>query len=236
MYKVMLIDDEDNLHAAIEKLLVQNGYAFCGAEDAERGLALLAGEKPDLLLLDVMLPKTNGYDVCREMRAQGRRIPILFLSSKGDIVDKGIGFKAGGDDYLVKPFNNEELLMRIEAHLNRHKSDLAFARANARAGTSVIGDLEIDFSGYVVRKRGVKLDLTGKEFEILALLAGNPGQAFTREHIYEHIWGEDSAVDTNSITVFIRRIREKIEDKASQPAYVLTVWGVGYKFADRIDG
>lgn len=235
MYKVMLIDDEDNLHAAIEKLLVQNGYAFCGAEDAERGLALLAGEKPDLLLLDVMLPKMNGYDVCREMRAQGRRIPVLFLSSKGDIVDKGIGFKAGGDDYLVKPFNNEELLMRIEAHLNRHKSDLAFARANALAGTSLIGDLEIDFSGYVVRKRGVKLDLTSKEFEILALLAGNPGQAFSREQIYEHIWGEGSAVDTNSITVFVRRIREKIEDKASQPAYVLTVWGVGYKFADRID-
>lgn len=125
--------------------------------------------------------------------------------------------------------------MRIEAHLNRHKSDLAFARANALAGTSLIGDLEIDFSGYVVRKRGVKLDLTSKEFEILALLAGNPGQAFSREQIYEHIWGEDSAVDTNSITVFVRRIREKIEDKASQPAYVLTVWGVGYKFADRID-
>ena len=196
---------------------------------------MLGREHPDLLLLDVMLPKMNGYDVCREMRAQGRRIPVLFLSSKGDIVDKGIGFKAGGDDYLVKPFNNEELLMRIEAHLNRHKSDLAFARANALAGTSLIGDLEIDFSGYVVRKRGVKLDLTSKEFEILALLAGNPGQAFSREQIYEHIWGEDSAVDTNSITVFVRRIREKIEDKASQPTYVLTVWGVGYKFADRID-
>ena len=104
-----------------------------------------------------------------------------------------------------------------------------------RIVTSLIGDLEIDFSGYVVRKRGMKLYLTSKEFEILALLAGNPGQAFSREQIYEHIWGEDSAVDTNSITVFVRRIREKIEDKASQPAYVLTVWGVGYKFADRID-
>lgn len=236
MHKIMLIDDDPSLQLALECIIRDEGYEFCCASDGRTGLDMLGREHPDLLLLDVMLPKMNGYDVCREMRAQGRRIPILFLSSKGDIVDKGIGFKAGGDDYLVKPFNNEELLMRIEAHLNRHKSDLAFARANARAGTSVIGDLEIDFSGYVVRKRGVKLDLTGKEFEILALLAGNPGQAFTREHIYEHIWGEDSAVDTNSITVFIRRIREKIEDKASQPAYVLTVWGVGYKFADRIDG
>lgn len=236
MHKIMLIDDDPSLQLALKCIICDEGYEFCCASDGRTGLDMLGREHPDLLLLDVMLPKMNGYDVCREMRAQGRRIPILFLSSKGDIVDKGIGFKAGGDDYLVKPFNNEELLMRIEAHLNRHKSDLAFARANARAGTSVIGDLEIDFSGYVVRKRGVKLDLTGKEFEILALLAGNPGQAFTREHIYEHIWGEDSAVDTNSITVFIRRIREKIENKASQPAYVLTVWGVGYKFADRIDG
>lgn len=235
MHNIMLIDDDPSLQLALERIIRDEGYSFCCASDGRTGLEMLGREHPDLLLLDVMLPKMNGYDVCREMRAQGRRIPVLFLSSKGDIVDKGIGFKAGGDDYLVKPFNNEELLMRIEAHLNRHKSDLAFARANALAGTSLIGDLEIDFSGYVVRKRGVKLDLTSKEFEILALLAGNPGQAFSREQIYEHIWGEDSAVDTNSITVFVRRIREKIEDKASQPAYVLTVWGVGYKFADRID-
>ena len=235
MHNIMLIDDDPSLQLALERIIRDEGYAFCCASDGRTGLEMLGREHPDLLLLDVMLPKMNGYDVCREMRAQGRRIPVLFLSSKGDIVDKGIGFKAGGDDYLVKPFNNEELLMRIGAHLNRHKSDLAFARANALAGTSLIGDLEIDFSGYVVRKRGVKLDLTSKEFEILALLAGNPGQAFSREQIYEHIWGEGSAVDTNSITVFVRRIREKIEDKASQPAYVLTVWGVGYKVADRID-
>lgn len=235
MNKIMLIDDDPSLQLALRSIICDEGYEFCCASDGRSGLDMLSSEHPDLLLLDVMLPKMNGYDVCREMRAQGRRIPVLFLSSKGDIVDKGIGFKAGGDDYLVKPFNNEELLMRIEAHLSRHKSDLAFARTNTLAGTSTIGDLEINFSGYEVRKRGEKLDLTGKEFEILALLAGNPGQAFSREQIYEHIWGEDSMVDTNSITVFIRRIREKIEDQASQPAYLLTVWGVGYKFADSID-
>ena len=144
MHKIMLIDDDPSLQLALECIICDEGYEFCCASDGRTGLDMLGREHHDLLLLDVMLPKMNGYDVCREMRAQGRRIPILFLSSKGDIVDKGIGFKAGGDDYLVKPFNNEELLMRIEAHLNRHKSDLAFARANARAGTSAIGDLEID--------------------------------------------------------------------------------------------
>jgi DNA-binding response OmpR family regulator len=233
--KIMLIDDDPSLQLALKHIICDEGYEFCCASDGRCGLEMLGKERPDLLLLDVMLPKMNGYDVCREMRAQGRRIPVIFLSSKGDIIDKGIGFKAGGDDYVVKPFDNEELLMRIAAHLGRHKSDLAFARANALAGTSAIGDLEIDFSGYEVRKRGEKLDLTGKEFEILALLASNPGRAFSREQIYEHIWGEGSVVDTNSITVFTRRIREKIEDKASQPVYLLTVWGVGYKFANRID-
>lgn len=236
MYKIMLIDDDPSLQLALRHIICDEGYELCCASDGRSGLEMLGKEHPDLLLLDIMLPKMNGYDVCREMRAQGRRIPIIFLSSKGDIVDKGIGFKAGGDDYIVKPFDNEELLMRIEAHLNRHKTDLALARANAQAGTSTIGNLEIDFGGYEVRKRGEKLDLTGKEFEILALLASNPGQAFSREQIYEHIWGEDSVVDTNSITVFIRRIREKIEDRASEPAYLLTIWGIGYKFADRLDG
>ena len=122
--------------------------------------------------------------------------------------------------------------MRIEAHLRRHKGDLAFARASAQNGYTTIGDLAISFGKYTVEKSGVVLDLTSKEFEILALLAANPGKVFTRQQIYEHIWGAESVVDTNSITVFIRRIREKIEDNASQPKYLLTVWGVGYKFAE----
>lgn len=168
------------------------------------------------------------------MREQGRRIPVIFLSAKGDIVDKGIGFKAGGDDYMVKPFDNAELIMRIEAHLRRHRDDLAYARAHAANGVSTIGDLEIRFGNYEVLKNGSKLDLTSKEFEILALFAANPGKVYTRQQVFEHIWGEDGSVDANSITVFIRRIREKIEDNASKPKYLLTVWGVGYKFADRL--
>lgn len=234
MYKVMLIDDEDNLQQAIEQLLVSNGYAFCGAKDAESGLDLLASEHPDLLLLDVMMPGMNGFDVCRTMRESGRRIPIIFLSAKGDIVDKSIGFKAGGDDYVVKPFSSDELLLRIEAHLRRHREDLTFAKAVSREGCNHTGDLEILFNQYEVRLRGVTVDLTAKEFEILALLAASPGQVFTRNQIYEHIWGLESEVDESSITVFMRKIREKIEDNPSQPKYLLTVWRVGYKFAERV--
>ncbi|WP_139652596.1 response regulator transcription factor [Raoultibacter phocaeensis] len=232
--KIMLIDDDESLHVLIRRLTEEAGYRFCSAYGGEEGLKVLASEKPDLLLLDVMMPGMNGFDVCQTMREGGRRIPIIFLSAKGDIVDKSIGFKAGGDDYVVKPFSSDELLLRIEAHLRRHKSDLAFAKAITREGSNVTGDVEVCFNRYEVRLRGEKVDLTAKEFEILALLAASPGQVFTRAQIFEHIWGEGSDVDENSITVFIRKIREKIEDNPSQPRYLLTVWRVGYKFAERV--
>lgn len=232
--KVMLIDDDESLHVLVRRLAEDAGYAFCSAYGGDEGLKVLATEKPDLLLLDVMMPGTNGFDVCRKMREDGRRIPIIFLSAKGDIVDKSIGFKAGGDDYVVKPFSSDELLLRMEAHLRRHKSDLAFAKAITREGSNATGDIEVCFNQYEVRLRGQKVDLTAKEFEILALLAASPGQVFTRAQIYEHIWGGESDVDESSITVFIRKIREKIEDNPSQPKYLLTVWRVGYKFTERV--
>lgn len=232
--KIMLIDDDESLHVLVRRLAEDAGYAFCSAYGGEEGLKVLGSEKPDLLLLDVMMPGTNGFDVCRQMREDGRRIPIIFLSAKGDIVDKSIGFKAGGDDYVVKPFSSDELLLRMEAHLRRHKSDLAFAKAITREGSNATGDIEVCFNQYEVRLRGQKVDLTAKEFEILALLAASPGQVFTRAQIYEHIWGGESDVDESSITVFIRKIREKIEDNPSQPKYLLTVWRVGYKFAERV--
>ena len=235
MEKIMLVDDDPSLQLALAHVVQDEGYAFCHASNGREGLEMLDREKPDLLLLDVMMPGMNGYDVCAKMREQGRRIPVIFLTAKGDIVDKGIGFKAGADDYLVKPFDNSELLMRIEAHLRRHRDDLAFARATARGGSSRVGDLEIRFSGYEALKGGRAVELTSKEFEILALLAANPDKVYTRQQIYSHIWGDDTPMDENSITVFIHRIREKIEDNPSKPKYLLTVWGVGYKFAEHVD-
>ena len=231
--KIMLIDDDESLHVLVRRLAEDAGYAFCSAYGGEEGLKVLGSEKPDLLLLDVMMPGTNGFDACRQMREDGRRIPIIFLSAKGDIVDKSIGFKAGGDDYVVKPFSSDELLLRIEAHLRRHKSDLAFAKAITREGSNVTGDIEVCFNRYEVRLRGEKVDLTAKEFEILALLAASPGPVFTRAQIFEHIWGVDSEVAESSITVVMRKIREKIEENPSQPKYLITVWRVGYKFAER---
>lgn len=235
MFKVMLIDDEESIHSAIRMVLEHEGYAYVGARDAEEGLDLLAREKPDLLLLDVMLPGMNGFDLCIRIRQQERDLPIIFLSAKSDIVDKSIGFKAGGDDYVTKPFDTTELLLRIEAHLRRRRDAIEFASCSTREGSMTIGDLEVRFDAYQVLVRGEVVPLTAKEFEIVAFLAMHPGKVFTRGQIQEYIWG-DGQVDakSNSITVFVRKIREKIEENPSQPKYLLTVPRVGYKMTDAL--
>lgn len=233
--KVMLIDDDESLHVLMRRIVEDAGYAFCAAFDGEEGLTLLAGEKPDLLLLDVMMPGMNGFEVCRRMREDGRRIPIIFLSAKNDIVDKSIGFRAGGDDYVTKPFDATELILRIEAHIRRHKDTIDFARCTTRDGSVTIGDLEVRFDEYQVLVHGVPANLTTKEFEIVAFLATHPGKVFTRGQIQEYIWGEGEVdAHSNSITVFVRKIREKIEENPSEPKYLLTVQRVGYKMADTL--
>ena len=235
MFKVMLIDDEESIHTAIRKALEHEGYAYCGARDAEEGLVKLEQEKPDLLLLDIMLPGMNGFDLCARIRANERDMPIIFLSAKSDIVDKSIGFRAGGDDYVTKPFNITELLLRIEAHLRRRRDAVEFSSCTVHEGTTTIGDPEIRFDAYQVLVKGKPAGLTAKEFEIVAFLATHPGKVFTRGQIQEYIWG-DGEVDakSNSITVFVRKIREKIEENPSEPKYLLTVPRVGYKMTDSL--
>lgn len=235
MYKVMLIDDEESLQDAIKRLVIAGGYAFCGARDALEGREVLLREKPDLLLLDVMLPTVNGFDFCRRLRDEGRHIPVIFLSAKNDIVDKTVGFKAGADDYVTKPFDAEELLLRIEANIRRHRESIAEARRITCRPIVTIGELEIRLEEYIVLLRGKPVPLTAKEFEVLSCLAAHPGKVFSREQIQEHLWGEGE-IDpkTNSITVFVRRIREKIEDNPSEPRYLLTVNRVGYKMAETV--
>lgn len=235
LIKVMLIDDDPSIHESLRAVVEEAGYGFCGALSGREGLRLLDNERPDLLLLDVMMPGLNGFDVCRQLREEGRRIPVIFLTAKNDIVDKSTGFKAGADDYVTKPFIADELLLRIEAHVRRHRDDMEHARAEgiapARREPCQVGELEVLFDRYEVRLRGEVVSLTAKEFEILALLAESPGEVFTRRRIYEHLWGPTAEVDENSITVFMRKIREKIEDNPSEPRYLLTVWRVGYKLA-----
>lgn len=236
--KVMLIDDDPSIHESLRDVVEEVGYEFCGALSGREGLRLLDEERPDLLLLDVMMPGMNGFDVCRQMREEGRRIPVIFLTAKNDIVDKSTGFGAGADDYVTKPFIADELLLRIDAHVRRHRDDLQHVRRTEEASETPtrrspcrIGELEVFFDRYEVHLRGEAVTLTAKEFEILSLLAESPGEVFTRRRIYEHLWGETAEVDENSITVFMRKIREKIEDNPSEPRYLLTVWRVGYKLA-----
>lgn len=237
MSKVMLIDDEEELHEAVASLLVAHGLEYVGARTGAEGLQRLEQEQPDLLLLDVMLPGMNGFDVCKRIREEGNRIPIIFLSAKCDIVDKSVGFGAGGDDYVTKPFDATELMLRIDANIRRHKDALDFAGSRNREGTARIGDLEVRFGEYEVLVKGKSVPLTTKEFEILAFLAAHPGKVFTRGQIQEYVWGESNAdcKPTNNVTVFVRKIREKIEENPSEPKYLLTVQRVGYKMAERVE-
>lgn len=237
MTKIMLIDDDESLQNLIEQIVTKEDYEFCGASNGTDGLEMLRAERPDFLILDVMLPDINGFEICQKIRDEGRRVPILFLSAKGDIVDKSIGFKAGADDYLVKPFLAEELLLRIQAHLRRgHRANQGNAEGALRKKeTYRVGDLEVFFGKYEVRLRGEPVTLSSREFELLELLASDPGSVFTRDQILEHVWGDKDLADPNSITVFVRKIREKIETDPSRPQYLITVWRVGYKLAERIE-
>jgi DNA-binding response OmpR family regulator len=235
MTKIMLIDDDRSLQSLIGHIVQQEGYEFCTASNGIDGLTMLRNERPDLLILDVMLPDINGFDLCQQIRDEGRKVAVIFLSAKGDIVDKSVGFKAGADDYLVKPFLTEELLLRIKAQLRRtHKNENGEEQRSRNPERFQVGDLELLFGKYEVWLRGQKVALSSREFELLELLASDPGSVFTREQILAHIWGDKEIPDPNSVTVFVRKIREKIEDDPSHPKYLITVWRIGYKLADRL--
>lgn len=230
--KIMLADDEESIRIVVEHIVTEDGHEFCYAADGEEVLAILETEQPDLLILDVMMPKLNGFEVCTRIRENGHTLPIIFLSAKGDIVDKSIGFRAGADDYLVKPFSSMELSLRIEALL-RWRVLRSEKKQHKKHNYCRVGDLEIFFDRYEVKLRGKNIDLTPKEFKILAHMAESPGEVFTREQLLAHAWGENYVGEITNIAVFIRKIREKIEDDPSKPKYLQTVWSVGYKFGEK---
>ncbi|MDR1185662.1 MAG: response regulator transcription factor [Coriobacteriales bacterium] len=225
--KIMLADDEESIQKLVEKIVVGKGYDFCAATDGEEAIDVFYRENPDLLILDVMMPEIDGFQVCRMLRESGAVAPIVFLSARSDIIDKSIGFNAGGDDYLVKPFSPQELALRIEAHLRRQKRISPEMENNFS-----IGDFAFDIKRKRVMKQGKAVELTPKEFMILVLLARHPGEIFTREQLTEEIWGKEFVGETSSVAVFIRRIREKIEKNPSRPQYIQTVWRAGYRFGD----
>ena len=233
--KILVADDEPKLVEALRIMLTGAGYEVCSAGDGASALAVYGMHRPDLVILDIMMPRLDGYEVCASIRQMDPDVPILMLSAKGDIDDKRGGFGAGADDYLTKPFNEEEVLLRVEALLRRRSRGPVSTDAPQTVGLAhvvSIGDLTVDPRRYQVSVRGKDAGLTPKEFQIIALMAGNPGKVFTREDLIDSIWGSAYRDGSISIPVYVRRIREKIEDDPSNPRYLQTVWRFGYRLGD----
>lgn len=228
--KVLLVDDEESIYQVVEQVLKRETYDLYYADNGEKALECFRKESPDLVILDIMLPIIDGYEVCRTIREQSK-VPVLMLSAKGDIIDKSVGFNLGADDYLVKPFSPVELALRVKALLRRLQ-DLEQSKPQKSSTIICKGDLEINCESHEVFIRKEKIYLTPKEFELLSFMVEHPAHVFTREQLFSHMWGDEYVSDTSTITVFIRKLREKIEENPAKPLYIQTVWGIGYKFSD----
>ena len=223
---VLIVEDERAIVEILKFNLKKEGYEVVEALDGEAGLALARAEDPDLILLDLMLPKLDGFEVCRMLRSEGRFMPILMLTAREEETDKVSGLEAGADDYITKPFSMKELLARVKANIRRRAID-----TGAGAGNTIqAGRLTIDPNRYSVSRDGQELELTQKEFDLLRLLISQPGTVFTREQLMEQVWNYEYFGDMRTVDVTIRRLREKIEDDPGAPAHILTRRGVGYYF------
>jgi two-component system response regulator VicR len=227
--RIMLADDDAGMQTLVSHIVREMGHAFLCVGDGEEALGVYEQEKPDLLILDVMMPRLNGFEVTTRLRDKRATVPIILLTAKGDIVDKSIGFKAGADDYLVKPFIAEELQLRIEALLRRGRKGRT---RGYLPDVLTFEGLEIEAKKRRVVAQGRIVELTPKEFHLLYMLACNPGEVFTRDQLIEDIWGPDYVGEATGITVLIHRLREKVEPDPHESRYVQTVWHVGYRFGD----
>ena len=221
--RILLVEDDPSLAFGLSKNLEIEGYEVSVATDGETGLQKAVDDRPDLIILDIMLPKVNGFEICEILRKHEIATPVIFLSAKSLETDKIMGLDLGGDDYITKPFSLRELLARVRTILRRVKED--------EAEPLLVGDLEIDFAGRTVRSRGNEVSLTSREFELLRFLAHNRGKVLPRENILKKVWGYDYYGTARTIDNFITRLRQKIEDDPERPRYILTVRGVGYKFS-----
>ena len=229
IHKVLLVDDEESIYKVVEQVLKRDAYELLYADNGETALECFQKESPDLVILDIMLPIIDGYEVCRTIR-EVSKVPIMMLSAKGEIIDKSVGFNLGADDYLVKPFSPVELVLRVKALLRRSLDREHSPQVKSKLISR--GDLEINCESHEVFIRKEKIYLTPKEFELLSFMVLHPSHVFTREQLFAHMWGEEYVSDTSTITVFIRKLREKIEVNPAKPQYIQTVWGIGYKFSD----
>ena len=222
---ILVVDDEKPIVDILKYNLSKEGYNVLVAYDGDEAVKIGLRENPDLILLDIMLPKQDGFSVCKKLREKITS-PIIMLTARGEEVDKVLGLELGADDYITKPFSMRELMARVKANLRR------VAISGPQNDEDIIkqGDIELDLKSYVVRKRGKPLDLTFREYELLKYLATQAGQVFTREQLLEEVWGYEYYGDIRTVDVTIRRLREKIEDKDGDYKYILTKRGVGYYF------
>lgn len=223
--KILIVDDDNNIAELISLYLTKECFETKIVNDGEQALREFDSFHPDLLLLDLMLPGIDGYQVCRELRHTSD-VPIIMLSAKGETFDKVLGLELGADDYIIKPFDAKELVARVRAVLRRFK----VRQPSAPSGEKSVSypDLTINLTNYSVTYMGKQVDMSPKELELLYFLASSPNQVFTREQLLDHIWGYEYIGDTRTVDVHIKRLREKIKDNPSWS--IATVWGIGYKF------
>ncbi len=229
--KILIVDDEKPIVEILKFNLEKDGYTTIEAYDGEEAIEKTMSEKPDLIILDVMLPKIDGFTVCKKLR-QTITTPILMLTAKEDVVDKIIGLELGADDYVTKPFSVRELMARVKANLRKFEIPVA-ETTNANDKCICIKDLVIDPERYMVSVGDKYFNLTIKEFELMKFLALHRGQVFSREQILENVWGYDYYGDLRTVDVTIRRIREKVEKDSSRPEYILTKRGIGYYIIEK---
>jgi DNA-binding response OmpR family regulator len=222
MATVLVVDDEPIVREVVVRYLEREGYVTLEADHGERARDLLERESPDLVVLDVMLPGIDGLELCRWIRARSE-LPVIMLTARGEEADRVVGLELGADDYVTKPFSPRELAARVRTVLRRASSN------GPGAGRLAFGEVELDAESREVTRGGVELRLTAKEFDLLRFLASHPRRVFSRDQLMARVWGYEAALDTGTVTVHVRRLREKIEDDPSQPRHLQTVWGVGYR-------
>ncbi len=235
---ILIVDDEKPIVDILVYNLKKEGYSLLEANDGEAAVDIALREKPDLILLDVMLPKLDGLSVCRKIK-NSLNVPILMLSAKGEEVDKILGLELGADDYITKPFSVRELIARVKANLRKVEASEntanekdAGSEDDNKKGKIIVGDLHLDLDTFEVKARNEVIDLTLREFEVLKFLATQPGQVVTREILLEKVWGYEYYGDIRTVDVTVRRIREKIEEDTSDPKILVTKRGVGYYIAN----
>ena len=229
---ILAVDDESSILDLLKFNLEKEGFNFISAEDGEEGINKVLNEKPDLLLLDVMIPKMDGLSVCKKIRQENINIPIIMLSARGEEIDKVLGLEIGADDYITKPFSPREDIARIKANLR--KFDKNKSVEEEQKNQIAVGSLILDLDKFEAIVRGTTVtDLTRREFEVLKFLAQKPGQIVTRETLLEKVWGYEYYGDIRTVDVTVRRIREKIEKNTSNPKIIITKRGVGYYLANK---